>query len=119
MKNRTGSTTLASILGVAGLLAVGFGTFAAYKSATGGCGGCCAGEKAATPVVSTVADTAKEGSCCPLGGGKAIAASEGDEKADACCKDKAASECCKSGEQTKCCEDKPAQCPVKAAESNG
>lgn len=106
MKTRTGSTTVASILGVVGLLAAGFGTFAAYKSYVG-CGSCCSGHEV---VAATSADTETTGSCCALGGGKAIAASD-TEKADSCCKDKAASECCKTTGEG--CDGKASTCEGK------
>lgn len=113
MKTRTGSTTIASILGVAGLLAAGLGSFAAYKSYVG-CGACCSGHEGVA--VTAAADTEETDSCCALGGGKAIAASD-TEKAEGCCKDKAASECCKTTGEG--CEGKASSCEGKAGECHG
>jgi hypothetical protein len=104
MNTRTGSTTVASILGIAGLLAAGFGTFAAYKSFVGGCGACCGGRDV---VATAPAADVKADSCCALGGGKAIATSD-TEEAESCCKSKAASDCCKTTGEG--CEGKANTC---------
>jgi hypothetical protein len=87
MIKRFGSTGLATILGIGGLLAVGVGSFAAYKSYNG-CTACDASKDAVTTPVA-LTEGAEAASCCAADKAAECATSEG------CCEDKAAADCCK------------------------
>lgn len=123
MIKRFGSTGLATILGIGGLVAVGVGSFAAYKSYTGECGLCCSDKAAvATPVALT-----EEASSCALGcSGEKKAACDASTE---CCEGKDAAECCKGDKGATVdaanvipavlAEGATAECAEKAAKCSG